>query len=98
MQLLFSILVPLIGLFLATVMLAFLVHWKTGRIWVAALAGGSIIPGIALLDGVIWLNDMAVDDPPPGMILSGYAVFIPLAFVICSSACFLTLHVMARRN
>jgi hypothetical protein len=98
MQFFFSILVPLIGLFLATVVLALLVHRNTGRIWVAALAGGSIIPGIALLDGVIWLNDMEVDDPPPGLILSGYSVGIPIGFVICTLACLLILHVIARRN
>lgn len=81
-----------------SVVVTFLVHRKTDKVWVAALMGGSIIPGLWLIDGVLWLNDMAVDDPPPGMIVAALALAVPVAFVICSLGCFLALSLLIRRR
>lgn len=90
--------VLLVCLSTVSVVVTFLVHRKTDKVWVAALMGGSIIPGLWLIDGVLWLNDMAVDDPPPGMIVAALALGVPVAFIICSLTCFLALSLLIRRR
>ena len=93
-----NIAAPLVGLLILSLTVAFLVSRKTRKTWAGALAGGSVIPLAWLIDGAIWLNNMAVDDPPPGMIMLGLAIGIPVAVAICFAGCFLTLRIFAGRK
>ena len=90
------ILLPAIALLVLSFAVAFFVNKRTGKVWAAAITGGCVIPLVWLIDGIIWLNDMAVDDPPPGMILAGYAVGTPLAVAIFSLICFVLLQAHKR--
>lgn len=47
-----------------------------------ALTGGLALPSIAVIYAIYDLGNMAVDDPPPGMLLVGSLMIIGLLVVI----------------
>lgn len=98
MSILINVVALLLGSFAASAVVAVLVARWTNKTWVAALVGGSIVPTVWLVDGIMWLNNMAVDDPPPGMIMSGYIIGFPVAVVVYVAACLLALYVFAARQ
>lgn len=96
MELLTYTVVPLLGLLVASLGIALWAYRKTRKMGASALAGGVLIPGLWLADGIYWLNNMAVDDPPPGGIIGGYAIGTPIALLICWAACFAALRLFAK--
>ena len=77
MEIWLSLYLPLAALLAFTLAAAFLVERRTSDINKAAIIGGSVIPIFFLADTIYWLGwDMAVDDPPPGMIL----IALPVTF------------------
>ncbi len=88
--------VPLLCALLASLGIASWAYQKTEKIGTSALAGGVLIPALWLGDGVYWLSNMAVDDPPPAMIIDVYVIGTPIALLVCWGICLIALRLFAK--
>lgn len=80
MEIWFNLYLPFAALLAFTLIVAFLTERRTSDINKAAIMGGTVIPTFVLAHTIYWLGwDMAVDDPPPGMIL----LSLPLMLLGC---------------
>ncbi|MBX7458444.1 hypothetical protein K3152_09320 [Qipengyuania sp. 1NDH17] len=81
------LLITFAGLLAVPLVATILAYGLTRKTQLSALIGASIVPALFIANLLYWMVDMEVDDPPPGPVLAGSLVAIPIIWVILYFVC-----------